>query len=725
MLEGLLLGICIVLLIGISFFASFGLIFATIPTTYRQYTLSLSLIFLPLMLVVILSGFSYLPALKVHINYYKYVLIIGSTITIYVCCLLNQDIKQYALTPNNLVTIGSALFSLIGFCYLNQTELFTHNYLYNGEFFNYAKLAQKLINQNLTIPKFFLDHQKIRYGQDIFLATVSLIFKQYPLNVFHIVTGYLLFSYNLVSGLVLITVFGRKLPTYLLIFVNIFNLLPLFNCNTSWYSSSLVLPIIILILGFCCMNLKNTNWTSLKTFLPYLVCAYIFVAITYPELFIPVVVSLLGFSTLACIAHREFTTNAKLCCASLLGLFLFAPLTIKTQFAGFFHQIGTNGGWNILSTPFENKYQFFLNILGLRYPTAHFHVYSNRVLITVILIFLFFSLGYGLYKNFNKIAINLKILLLIWAGFILLTMVITLIKATNWYMVSKIFIQFSLVLMILYGFSYCINSAKLDVFCLITTVLIYFFAYSFELYFSKKEILHFNLLKISAYLRDNNLSKPFLALNDPEGVMLLFLDSLRDMQLLSLVSLNYEQEAAVERAYAFNNSIKPILNDARYTTQQLCYSNNQVIDNDLSYLPVSVTSAYALLANKTANNLHIDNKSQLGYTSKTKLADFGQFSLYEIEFGHKKEINFLNNIFLKTWTACLPLSTHKVKVRIDILTNNQGQLLIGFGDKFSSYPIRRSGAISLALDNSSASNWLKIMSTDNALQFKVTTINFF
>ena len=254
-----LLGAISVLAI-LSFAASLGCIYSALcRSEYRWAIPIISAIFLPVALIISLSCFGHLSAKNIEIGYWRLVLGFGIAISLLILLRHWRDILDLTFSRPTFLSVLSGTASLVLFVYLNGTEPFAYNYLGNGEFLNYGRLASAMINQGEPVSGFVEQHRLLRYGQDIFLAASSAIFKRSPIQLVHIASGYLLFAYGAVVGLIIGRVFYSRLIVVVLLIINSVMLLPLFNFNASFFSSTVVLPSTLLVLAYSAIR---TPWSS-------------------------------------------------------------------------------------------------------------------------------------------------------------------------------------------------------------------------------------------------------------------------------------------------------------------------------------------------------------------------------------------------------------------------------------------------------------------------------
>lgn len=332
---------------------------------------------LPVVITLILTLGSNLGPRDVNIQAVPFVLLGLLFLSFYRIHRNKSDAKEILVGQANFLPIFSGSLGAVTFSLLNWGNEKTYQFLGNGEFTNYSRLAASLNENNVGLNDFLSAHQDLRYGQDVFLASISRILAEDPINLVHLVSGYLLFTFFSALGGVISMVVRNKTAVILTVIFASTSIVPIFVFNTSWFSQAAVLPASVLVLSYLILG-KNRDSSveesiRSKEFLAssILLSAYFsYSYITYPEFtFVHLAVGLAVRLVLDLKNKRISVVSLVL----LSGLFLSIAISFRAffnSFRVFIGQLDSGGGWDIFGNPLGQPTIFLQNVLGVRYPTA-------------------------------------------------------------------------------------------------------------------------------------------------------------------------------------------------------------------------------------------------------------------------------------------------------------------------------------------------------------------
>lgn len=665
----------IAVLVALSIATSLGIAFLSLSSTaYSRSIPVVSITLLPLTLVVGLSCFGNFSANEVSISAGKYLILIGITISIFVIFRSWQDIVKVFFTRTMAFSTASGLASLGLFLYLNTTEPFAYNYLGNGEFLNYARLASVMLDSQTAIPTFFEHHRSLRFGQDIFLAVLAKLFSKNPIELVHIVSGYLLFAYGSTIGLVIAKTFGENRSSALLLLIHGLMLTVLFNFNASFFSSTVTLPAAILILAYSVSNtdcggsmvgstIRNMFCLKMLGVIFLLIISIVFFSITYPEFGIPVFGAAVGLASLQSIRLRRLSKPLFSLSTSIVAAVLLAFPTLVGAIKGFYEQLAGGGGWNIFGDPHLDLSRFLLSISGLSYPFTTDHISDNNFVNYGLFFCVIITAGAGIKHGLKKSNPAITSSLTLWLIISAVVLFSPLITGGNWYPAAKFFSQFSIGSILLIGFAVGIRKHNLVYHhkLLYLRMLLLFGLFlsvsMFEVISAKPKIKILNFGKWFGALKEFDKNLPLTVFRDKEGEVLWFAEIAAKEAEITLLPIS-------------SNQINRLARQASSLSPPHCLTKELAINHDLSYFPHSTREIFAVVGAQDANDgvLISDQGFNVAALRQVTVASLGSLRIDRVSLGSNTDFSFGQDSWAVDgiWAACVKLRNDYISVTIDV-----------------------------------------------------------
>ena len=650
---------CVAAIVFISIFASLGIIFICLNRTPFVKTIPLlSLIFLPVLLITGITHMGHIGCNEVKLSEWRPILTAGIIITIFVLVQWWRKVITSCFTPSMIFSIISGTLSLILFTILNATKAFAYNYLGNGEFLNYARLADFLIKNEKELPGFFVFHRSLRFGQDIFLAVLGDMFHKNPVELVHTASGYLFFGYASVVGFLVAEIFGFNVLSFLLMILSGLMLTPLFNYNVSFFSSTVIISSTILLLAFA-----GSRYNTIKrrpqifSFLSenvignafLLICLNVFLCITYPEFGLPII----GACFLLA-AHQSFCCRrVSIPLLSLMMATIFLITFNMRILSGcvkiFVEQLKSKGGWNIFGHPLNDSTFFLLNISGLSYPSLKYsgaHIATN-LLLTVLLLAGWFCLIYLFLKRGRILAHDQECgALLLWSGITVYTLVAPFIQGGSWYTAAKIFSQFSFGIIMILGFAFDLKSLEQEkkkpgkvCLSLMIMLLIMFSVLNLpQLFLAKKQITVYSYSDWTEQIKNINENMPLVVFDNREGELIWFAEIVAHDVKIKLKPITNAQVHRLERS-------------AESVALSSC---GTPVNYDLSLWPFN-EEVLAIVNSQegSSTKLRSDQGFDFSVTRHEVVASLGKSRLDRLKFGNKSDFTFNDWAVNGVWSASI------------------------------------------------------------------------
>jgi len=665
-LTGAIAGI-VVLSVGIST----GLLYLALSHgPFRQAIPALSIIIFPVILITFLSRFGHLSANRIEITHWKILIIIGLLVTILVLLKHYRDVGRLFFTRATALATMSGVASLGLYCLLNSTQPFAFNYLGNGEFLTYARLASVMLNKEPTLPSFFEHHQLLRYGQDIFLGVLADIFQRHPIELMHVASGYLLLAYGVVVGFIIATVFGSTTLTIMLLMINSVMLLPLFNYSASFFSSTIILAPTLMVLFYCATALgwKEPDGTNSKFLVlniigeaSLLTLFITFVAISYPEFGVPVIgtsVGLVFYRT--CISRKLSRSFITLSIAIIAVLIINFPLAIS-RIKGFLGQLVSSGGWNIFGDPHNELNRFMLNIVGLSFPLTSRHfpfpIFIQYAAFVGCAIIVVTALWQGRSHRPNILAV-----VYLWLALGMLVLLLPLFTGGHWYPAAKYFAQYGIGFVLILGLAFCDGMQSLDarvkwgahtvmaaVFVLYLSVGVY------EVLFAKKDIEVLNFASWTDLLTTQDKAIPLLVFKENDGEVIWFTELVAKHMGLQLVPVFAGQAERLARG--------PVPDPIS------CGSNNKSSNYEFSTAPYSYPQILALVGTDDPyGRLSTRQGVSLSVSKQETIASIGAFRFDRVSFDTSPTFSFSQGAWAigGGWSACIGPQYREVALEFEV-----------------------------------------------------------
>lgn len=696
----------IVVLVLLSMGTSLGIVFIALSRTgFVQAVPVVSVMFLPVLLVVYLSGFGHLKANEVAITDWKLAIPIGLAITFLVILRRRHDIYGILCTRVTSFSALAGLFSLSLFLYLNSTTPFAYNYLGNGEFLNYSRLASVMISPDPSLAGFLTQHRSLRYGQDIFLAVVADFFGKNPIELVHITSGYLLFAYGAAIGFVVATIFGTNKFSLLLLLIHGMMLTVIFNFTASFFSSTVTLSTAILILAYSVSS--NHSDSSIANTVGLFALArstvgiiflatvsIVFYAITYPEFGVPVFCAAVGFAGLQSLISRKFSKALFSLAIAIAVSFLLVWPVISHAFSGFFGQLTATAGWNVFGDPHVDLVRFLLNIVGLSFALATHHFSTNNFVNWGIIFGLIVVVGIN--ARFALLASNpgIKVVLVVWSATAILVVLSPFATGRNWYPAVKYFSQFQIGIILLIGLNH-LSKRKEGKFLLQKVVPLRMFLLLgiflatgiFEVAFAKKEIVPLVFGKWATALKSfSNANLPLAVFKDHQGEVIWFAEIVGKDSTIALLPVSTSQISRLARQ-------SPSLLPAR------CISNKFPVDQDLSSWPHPARQLLAVVDAGDAEDewLKSDQGFDVKVTNREVVARLDGLRIDRVKLGTITEFSFHQDSWAVDgiWSACVVLSGDYNAIKIEVpkllVDSEPLNLEVYVGDEIRQFKIVTSG----------------------------------
>jgi hypothetical protein len=698
----------IVVLVVLSIGVSIGIIFLALSSTpFSRAIPIVSAIFLPVALVIGLSGLGYLHANQIAINGWRIIVPIGIIITFFVFLKRWKQINKVIFTRVMAFSAMSGIASFALFSYLNSTESFAYNYLGNGEFLNYASLASAMIDPRPTLSAFFEFHRTLRFGQDIVLAVMADLFKKNPIELVHIASGYLLFAYGSVVGFVITTVFGVNRLTALLLLIHGVMLTVLFNFSASFFSSSIILPSAILILAYstssvCVIRaaeipnsyLNRFFYTNIIGVTLLLITYIVFIAITYPEFGFPVLGASVGLASYQSYRSRALSLPLVSLILAIVVVFILNPFLIIGALKGFYGQLSSGGGWNVFGDPRYNLTFFLSNISGLSFPLTKQHIATNQVVSILILIAWVVVSGLAFWRNGKTGKPGTMGPLALWMVFAIFVLFSPFLSGRNWYPAAKYFSQFSIGVILVLGWAFGIGvneqAAKfsrnisritmLSIFGLFLTV------NTHQVVSAKQEIEILNFNAWTDALKKIDKKLPLAVFNDREGEVIWFAEIVAKNAQVTLLPISTGQ-------------IDRLARRAPSSLSSSCKSKEIPVGYDLSSWPYSTRELLAIVGAQDTKALQLqsDHGFDVSVQSQETVARLGTLRIDRVSFGATKQFLFQQDSWVVDgiWTACVMANNDYVTVTIDVpeaLVHSEPlDVVINVGNEVQGFRIKTSG----------------------------------
>lgn len=454
-----------VILMGVSALTTYGIAFFLVRhLTVNKHIFLLSLILLPPVVVLWFSGFSYVAAAQVSFNSSTWFFVCGAFLTLValICSRKNNSLlgESFLYWP--------LLFGLTGMVshdLFNATNAFSYNYLGNGEYLNYAKLAT-FLTEDITNPSgFFAAHRQMRYGQDIWLGYVVNILNKHPIEVIHLCGGYLRFAYGVAIGIVASSILREKKSLFLVLVLYVISVVELFSFNASFSSSNLYVPYAILwvvaLLQFARYQQMDGSAKNFQSdfkndiySLVILLAFSVFGALTYPEFNGAMVLFFTGYMVFGVVTRKypiyEYWRFAFGLLAPLVFLFVFNRQIITNEAKVFIGQATSGGGWNIFSDPKTSLVEYLSFIFGLKFRLGTSIAslpagISSVVVVLAALVFLYGASVLLLKRD------RFSYIFALWIIAIVTSNVIAFIFGPNFYAATKLILQTNFIIMITMG----------------------------------------------------------------------------------------------------------------------------------------------------------------------------------------------------------------------------------------------------------------------------------
>lgn len=679
-------------LVALSIGFSFGFIYFVLSfTRFKSTSLILSTMFLPVGLVVALSGFGYFKAGDVIISVWKFLLPLGFVATFLVCIKYKNEIfKIFYCQKIMAFSMMSGLFSLAPYLYLNSTKPYAYNYLGNGEFLNYARLASIMLHPKQVIIPFFAYNQSIRFGQDIFLSITSEIFNRNPIEMVHIVSGYLLFTYGSAIGLIISGIFGTRWLGISLIWFHGLMLTALFNYNSSWFSSTLILPATVLVLAYSTTRLDvislkekiHSQWKSffsidLLAITIFLIFYIVFVAISYPEFGLPSIgaaILLAGYQS-----FRDKTLYKSLISLmiSLFFVLVFNPLVLIKAINNFFNQLHSNGGWNLFGDPRKDPVRFFIDLNGISFPLAkHISLLSNIIGFIMIVIWIFslwtiLKYAKNIYKNMHLIP-SIRVMTL-WVILSIISFLIPFKSGGNWYPNIKFFCQFSIGFVLLYGITlYILNCYEFNKSLKNSAYYFFiFFIFLFSInninnvYTIKKDIIVFEYMRWVAALKKFERKEPLIVVHENEGEVLWFTEIVIKHLDIKLLPISEQQVDRLSRG-----ALRRIAMTGNNLFKMRCgMDSSQIVNDFISWENIPKRALVVVGVHDPYGRLVSDQgRFSLSILHQKTIARLGKIRIDDVEFKPINQVFFPDGNWAVngSWSACILPHNKKISVTYDV-----------------------------------------------------------
>lgn len=555
-------------LIFSSFIVTFGFMWILCKGLFSEArTFILSMLVLPVFVILSGSGFGVLNAVHSSLKFIPLMLGLGILTSIFALIFMVRfervRIEKYYIGE----VIGFGFIGLFAHSLFNATQPFSYNYQGNGEFLNYAKLAQYYLGSNDfgygTV--FFERHQTLRFGQDLWLGFVADFLKRQPIEVVHIVTGYCRFVHGVALALTLRALgmgFGARL---FLAFSYLLSMVEIFSFNASFLSSNIYFPFAMLV-GLMILSfdpLKKSKQNLSKIILLFAIFN-IFGMLTYPEFHLLFLIFLMGvlvwvFLLRSASFKSVAITLGLIFCSLILGL-IISPSIFISFLEVARSQAATGAGWNILGDPIQNVFEYLSFHFGFKLrlgetsyevspATSYFGVFVTLVL--------FFRGLFQVIRKKNKLAIVVGL----WVLACLSANAVGVWQRTNFYAGTKLILQSHFIFMIVIGFGFFglrqdiasrIKSKKmliaLRIFFLIPLGLIWFAQYigGVRSSLSTARVYHFTHWK-DFFEKRNLMYRNVLVLGDNDGEAVWFLDLLSTKLGLKVAPFNGTQLNRINR----------------------------------------------------------------------------------------------------------------------------------------------------------------------------------
>lgn len=665
----------IAVLVLLSIASSSGIAFLSLSSTpYSRSIPVVSITFLPLALVVGLSSLGHISANEISISAGKYFILIGITISIFVIFKSWQDIVKVFLTRTMAFSTASGLASLGLFLYLNSTEPFAYNYLGNGEFLNYARLASVMLDSETALPAFFEHHRSLRFGQDIFLAVLAKLFNKNPIELVHIASGYLMFAYGSTIGLVIAKTFGENRHSALLLLIHGLMLTVLFNFNASFFSSTVTLSAAILILAYAVSNTDSGSSMvdpkiRYKFFLRMLgtifllIISIVFFAITYPEFGIPVFGAAVGLASLQSIRLRRLSKPLFSLSIAIVSAFLLAFPAFVGALKGFYGQLAGAGGWNIFGNPQLDLSRFLLSISGLSYPFTTNHISDDNFVNYGVLICVIIAAGAGVQLGLKKSNPAITSSLALWLTISAVVLFSPLITGRNWYPAAKYFSQFSIGSILLIGFAVgirkhnLVSHQKLLSLRMLLLFGLFLSVSTFEVISAKPKIEVLNFGKWFGALKGLDKNLPLTVFRDREGEVLWFAEIAAKAAEIALLPIS-------------TNQINRLARQASSMSPPHCLAKELPINHDLSSFPHSTREIFAVVGAQDAKVgvLRSDQGFDVAVLSQATVASLGTLRIDRVSLGTTTDFSFGQDSWAVDgiWAACVIPRNDYISVAIDV-----------------------------------------------------------
>ena len=667
--------------------------------------------FLPTALVVFLSRFGHLGAKDITVSDWKFIAGVGIVLSVVLAAKNLGKIRQLVFARITLLSLFSGLASLIPFVFLNCTEPFSYNYLGNGEFLNYAALASAMINKDATMTDVLLQHQSLRYGQDIFLCVVSESFGKNPVEMVHVASGYLLFCYGAVAGLIITTVFRSTFLVVLLVLINSAMLLPLFNFSASFFSSTVILSSSLLVLAYSTSRIawsKCQHTGEMKVALQHiagevglLTMFFSFVMIAYPEFGVPIVIV-----SLVLAIYQSFCLHFPSRSLIALALACIAATTINyctiaNGVGGFISQYGTSGGWNIFGDPRVDFGRFLLNITGLSFALATHHVAEAAYAKYLVIFGGLGTILLALRQPRSGKTDGVLSALLLFLALAMYTLGAPFFTGKHWYPAVKLFSQFSIVIVLIVGlaFSEAVGNQKMTIkwssrLVLCSLYCVYIVVGVQEILLARKEMETFNFAAWSkAVSSSSNNLLPLIVFKEHEGEVLWFAEHVARENGFNLLPISISQ---VDRLARKASSLPPSCR----------LRNNKLPAYEFSALPDLSGELLAVVgADDPYNRIISDQGFSIPVSTQETISRFGNFRLDRIVIDFGVPIAFDHDSWSinGVWSACINSKNLMVTVGFNvpdsILVTGPIDITLKYSGSTSSMHVSNSGPYAITVES--------------------------
>ena len=651
--------VCIAAIVFISIFTSLGIIFISLKKTpFVKTTPLLSLTFLPVLLTVGITHMGYLKGDEIILSGWHLIMTVGVMITVLVVLRWRGQIRSLFFAPSIIFSLVSGLVSVIIFAYLNATQPFAFNYLGNGEFFNYAQSADFLIKNEKEIPSFFQLTRSLRFGQDIFLGVLSVLYNKHPVELVHVASGYLFFGYASTIGYLISEMFGINKMSSILMIIHALMLTPLFNFNVSFFSSTVINSSAILVLAYagakytfpnCKPHINQFFKKNIIGNVLLLICFIEFFCITYPEFGLPIIggVFVLAANSSICCRRVSIPLTTFVITIALLAILNLDILLRCLQV--FFDQLNSNGGWNIFGNPLNDSTFFLLNVSGLSHPLVKYsggHIASNTWA-TLFILISWIALIYSFLRRGNINSHHQESgALMIWSAVTMYSVIAPFFRGGSWYLAAKIFSQFSVGIIMILGFAFNLKSLNekkikprnVDL-GLMTILLTIFFVFNLpQLYLAKKATNVYSYHEWTNQIRNAGRDLPLVVFDTREGELIWFAEIVANNVKIHLKPVTNSQVDRLKR----QQEALPIGLDGI------------PVNYDLSMWPFNEEVLAIVNSHEgSSTKLRSDQGFDFSVTRHEIVASLGNSRLDRINFGDKSDFTFNDWAVNGVWSASI------------------------------------------------------------------------